>query len=180
MDRYTSDTIGTDMIVRRLTDADSHSVYAYLQSLSPQTKKRFGPHAFDEETVMNVLNDTGNMIAYGAFETETNLMIAYSLIKFGWISFDKDRLINYGLELHEITDCTFAPSVADSWQNKKVGSLVFNFILSDLPANFNRIILWGGVQADNAIALNFYMRKNFHMLGMFEHHGNNYDMILTR
>lgn len=95
------------------------------------------------------------------------------------ISHDRDRYVNYGINLCETTDCTYAPSVADAWQNRKIGSRVFDFILSDLPSDFKRMVLWGGVQADNAIAVAFYQRKNFQLLGEFEHNGNNFDMMLN-
>jgi hypothetical protein len=167
-----------NIVIRRLSSSDIWSLHTFLQALSPQAKKRFGPHPFDFVTVSAVLNDTDNYLAYGAFCTETNELIAYSLIKRGYISFDKNRYANYGITLCETTDCTYAPSVTDTWQNKKIGSKVFSFILKDLHLHFKRIILWGGVQADNAIAVAFYQHKNFCLLGEFEHNGNNYDMIL--
>lgn len=169
----------TKISIRRLILDDADSLSSYLQALSPQSKQRFGPHPFDFDAVSAVLKDTDNHFAYGAFCTETNELTAYSLIRRGYISFDKERFANYGIALCETTDCTYAPSVADSWQNKKIGSQVFSFILNDLPLHFERIIFWGGVQADNAIAVAFYQHKNFRLLGEFEHNGNNYDMILN-
>ena len=167
------------IIVRRLNSDDAGSVYAYLLALSPQSKKRFGPHPFDLKAVAAVLNDIGNLTAYGAYTGETNDLISYVLIRHGYNWFDKDRYDNYGIDLSEDSDCTCAPSVADAWQNRKIGSMVFNFILNDLPSHFKRMILWGGVQADNAIAVTFYKRKNFQLLGEFEYNGKNYDMMLT-
>lgn len=164
--------------VRRLDSADALNVHNYLQALSPLSKKRFGPHPFDQDAVSTVLNDSG-LIAYGAFGHETNNLIAYALIRRGYISFDRDRYVNYGINLCETTDCTYAPSVADSWQNRKIGSRVFDFIMKDLPSDFKRMVLWGGVQADNSIAVAFYKRKKFQMLGEFEHNGNNFDMMLN-
>ncbi len=169
----------TKISIRRLNFADADSLFSYLQALSPQSKKRFGPHPFDFDTVSAVLHDTGKYIAYGAFCIKTNELIAYSLIKYGYNSFDKDRYIKYGIKLCGTTDCTYAPSVADAWQNQKIGSKVYSFMLNDLPLHFKRIILWGGVQDDNAIAVAFYQRKNFSLLGEFEHNGNNYDMMLN-
>ena len=166
-------------IIRRLTGRDAEIVCAYLQALSPQSKNRFGPHAFDKETVMDILNDMEHMMAYGAFEQETRTLISYALIKQGYLQHDKERLESYGLHLSPQTDCTFAPSVADDRQNKGIGSLVFRFILDDLPSDCKRIILWGGVQAENASALNYYLHRNFQICGEFEHNGKNYDMFLN-
>jgi diamine N-acetyltransferase len=172
--------VGKGIKVRRLNTIDTGCVLKYLHALSEQSKKRFGPHPFDKEAIVNILNDTNHVVAYGAFESETNSLISYSLIQFGYLPYEKDRLEGYGLELSQQTDCTFAPSVADLWQNQGVGGLVFDFILSDLPQKVNRIILWGGVQADNIVAVNYYLRKNFLKLGEFEHNGSNIDMIFKR
>ena len=166
-------------IIRRLTGNDTDKACAYLQALSPESKTRFGPHAFDKETVMNLLNDTEQMRVYGAFEPESGTMISYALIRKGYLHHDQARLESYGLHLSEQYDCTYAPSVADYWQNKGIGGLVFRYILNDLPPHCNRIILWGGVQAGNLLAVNFYLRRNFRICGNFEHNGNNYDMILN-
>jgi hypothetical protein len=106
--------------IRRLNSSDAENVYNYLQALSPSSKKRFGPHPFDQESVAAVLSDNGNMTAYGAFENNSGHLIAYSLIRHGVISHDKNRYLEYGITLCETADCTFAPSVADAWQNKKI------------------------------------------------------------
>jgi GNAT superfamily N-acetyltransferase len=179
METTNDDFKNARITVRRLNSDDAGSVYAYLLGLSPQSKKRFGPHPFDLEAVTAALSDTGSITAYGAYTEEPNDLISYVLIRHGYNWFDKDRYNTYGIDLSEASDCTFAPSVADAWQNRKIGSRVFNLILNDLPSHFKRMILWGGVQADNAIAVTFYRRKDFQLLGEFEHNGKNYDMMLT-
>lgn len=37
---------------------------------------------------------------------------------------DRDPYVNYGINLCETTDCTYAPSVADAWQNRKIGIMM--------------------------------------------------------
>lgn len=169
---------GADIICRRLTIEDHDALYLYLQALSSQSKKRFGPHPFDKSSIFKFYNEqTVLNIPYGAFDNKTNTLIAYAIIRTGYLECDKDRLESYGLELNNSSDCTFAPSVADQWQGLGVGGCLFNFILSDLPDNVKRIILWGGVQADNQRAINYYKKKEFRLLGEFEHHGANFDML---
>jgi ribosomal protein S18 acetylase RimI-like enzyme len=51
-------------------------------------------------------------------------------------------------------------------------------IVSDLSTTeIKRIILWGGVQMNNKIAVNYYNKNGFKTLGQFAYNGDNYDMI---
>lgn len=140
---------------------------------------RFGPHPFDLESIINILSD-GTTLAYGAFEPQNRQLVAYALIRLGYLPWDKPRLSEYGIIPCMESDCTFAPSVADLWQNNGMGSQLLNHILTDLPGHIKRIILWGGVQTENLIAVHFYQKNNFTILGEFEYYGQNYDMILIR
>ena len=42
---------------------------------------------------------------------------------------DKKRFLRYGLKLNSRECCRFAPRIANSYQNKKVGSAVFLYII---------------------------------------------------
>lgn len=44
--------------LRKLTPGDFNALSNYLQQLSPQTKKRFGPHPFDEPSVVEFYNSS--------------------------------------------------------------------------------------------------------------------------
>jgi diamine N-acetyltransferase len=165
------------VLLRRLTSNDLDGLCRYLHALSPETKNRFGPHQFDEKLVAEFYAD-GNVIGYIAIDRATITIVAYAVIKPGYLEHDKDRLQSYGLQLNDKTDCTFAPSVADDWQGLGIGNSLFHFILSDLKTtSINRIILWGGVQADNDTAMHYYKRNGFVTLGQFFHNGNNYDIV---
>ncbi len=104
-------------------------------------------------------------------------MIAYAIIRHGYLEHDSPRLSAYGLQLNHQTDGSFAPSVADNWQGKGLGKELFDFILPELSARgINRIILWGGVQRNNERAVRYYQKLGFQSLGHFEYHGMNTDM----
>ena len=99
-------------------------------------------------------------------------------LKKEYLEHDRQRLNSYGLQPDHQTDCTYAPSVADDWQGRWLGTTLFKYILSDAEKmNFRRIILWGGVQADNERAIRFYLHNGFTILGEFQYNGNNFDMI---
>ena len=87
--------------------------------------------------------------------------------------------MHWGWILHDETDCTLAPSVADAYQSQGLGSLMMQHLLGLLPRlGRQRMLLWGGVRADNPRAVHFYTKFGFQRVGDFEAGGtNNYDMI---
>lgn len=164
--------------LRQLSDGDTGTLVSYLSGLSTESRKRFGPHPFDWDSVEAFYRQPENR-GYVAVVPESGEIIAYAILRSGFLLHDSARLESYGLTLNHNTDCTFAPSVADSWQNCGIGDLLFQFIRSEMKENgLKRIILWGGVQADNDKAVNFYRKNGFQALGCFEYNGLNLDMAL--
>ena len=169
----------TPFLFRKLTHDDFAGLSDYLQHLSDETKKRFGPHQFDTESIASFYESQQVYTGYLAIDETTAAIAAYSIVKTGYLAHDNIRLQQYGLILHNNTDCTFAPSVADKWQGHGIGTGLFQFILNDVKnRRIKRIILWGGVQADNDIAVRFYKKNGFITLGGFEYNGMNLDMML--
>lgn len=166
------------VVLRKLNTADFEKLFTYLDQLSANSKKRFGPHPFDKQSIEEFYKDSTH-IGFVAEPIDSSEFVAYSIIKIGFLPNDNDRLQSYGYTLNNETDCTFAPSVADDWQSMGVGNAIFQFILSEIKLlDARRIILWGGVQADNDKAINYYKKNGFKKLGEFHHQGLNYDMIL--
>jgi GNAT superfamily N-acetyltransferase len=167
--------------VRPLNENDLDNLVIYLNKLKPETVKRFGPHGFDKQSVSELFLATDQYKGYIAIDTETSEIVAYAVIKIGFLEHDSFRLQSYGITPDPVTDCTFAPSVADDWQSQGLGNLMFGFIVNDLKSiGIKRIILWGGVQGSNQRAVNYYLRNGFRNLGQFEYNGLNYDMILEK
>lgn len=165
------------VLLRNLSLYDIDNLFHYLQDFSSETKNRFGPHLFDKNSITAFYNDSADRIGYVAVDTETNDLIAYSIIKIGFLEHDRTRLELYGLTLDNKHDCTFAPSVADAWQGCGIGSQLFNYIITDLKSKaISRVILWGGVQVTNERAVAYYRKLGFKTLGLFQYNGENYDM----
>ncbi len=165
--------------LRKFIMDDAGRLAGYFSHLSEASKGRFGPHPFDEQSITDIYSGQGGYIGYVATEQGSDVIIAYSVINPGYLPQDHDRLRSYGLTLHADTDAAFAPSVADAWQSCGVGNSMFRFIMADLmQKGIRRIILWGGVQAANDKAVNYYLKHGFKTIGQFDHNGNNYDMIL--
>lgn len=167
------------VFLRRLNPDDLYNLLDYLDNLSNETKKRFGPHQFDKQSIIDFYNYSDVHLGYVAQTIDTNRIVAYSIIKLGYLEGEYNRFLSYGIKLDRKLDCEFAPSVADLWQSCGIGNKFFQFILADLRrTEVKRIVLWGGVQADNERAVNYYKRNNFKLLGHFFHNGENFDMML--
>ena len=163
------------MIYSQLTPGYLSELSNYFNNLSPETKKRFGPHPFDIESIEKTFAE-GNL---GYIALENDEIIAYTIVHPGIIGHEKPRLKGYGVDEQEPGSCTIAPSVADACQGKGIGSAFMKFILNDLKEkNFTKVYLWGGVQADNEKAVRMYTRLGFTYLGEFEYFGKNLDMVL--
>jgi diamine N-acetyltransferase len=169
---------GRKVILRHHTLADLDKLSGYLLGLGSETTRRYGPHPFDRTSVGKVYENPDHL-GYVAEETEIGEIVAYAIIKKGYIPEDAERYTSKGMHLHPETDCTYAPCVADAWQSCGVGNALYQFILQDLKhKGIKRIILWGGVQASNLRAVNFYRKNGFQMMWEFFHHVDNYDMML--
>jgi ribosomal protein S18 acetylase RimI-like enzyme len=165
--------------LRRLVPEDLDRLHDYLQNLSSESKKRFGPHSFERQAIADFYQHSEEHLGYVAIDTTTLAIVAYAIIKIGFFEHDRFRLEGYGLKLDPVTDCNYAPSVADGWQGCGLGNAMFRQIKSDLLGRgFKRMILWGGVQSDNEKAIRFYRKNGFKTLGTFEYHGWNEDMFL--
>jgi ribosomal protein S18 acetylase RimI-like enzyme len=170
---------GKQLLLSKFTLDDADNLASYFSLLCADSKSRYGPHLFDKQSVIDLYSGYDGYLGYIAREIGAATIIAYSIIKLGYLVQDADRMQSYGLILDSHTDTTFAPSVADAWQSCGVGNSLFDFIVNDLkPKGIRRIILWGGVQASNEKAVNYYQKHGFRTLGQFEHNGSNLDMIL--
>jgi len=172
-------TDNRQVYLRRLNSTDLENLLHYFENLSIETKKRFGPHQFEKQPVIDFYDYQDIHRGYVACSVDTNEIVAYAIIKLGFLESDYNRFLSYGIKLDSKTDCEFAPSVADLWQSCGIGNKLFHFILEDLKrTDVKRIVLWGGVQADNEKAVNYYKKNNFKQLGQFTHNGENFDMLL--
>ena len=156
---------------------DLRKLEIYLKNLSQETKNRFAPHG-SELCELEKLFFTDEYVGFISEIHNCDILVAYAVLKKGIVEHDRFRLQSYGLKLDSSLDCTYAPSVAEDWQSQGIGSALYQFVINYLKSNgFRRIILWGGVQATNEKALNYYRKYGFVELGSYEYYGQNYDMM---
>lgn len=168
----------TELTIQNVRKSDISELEEYLYGLSEVTRQRFGPHQFDSLTLEQIHAQSSHYRGYIARSLDK--IIAYTVIKLGYLEHDQPRLSSYGLELSHETDCTIAPSVADGHQGQGIGRKVMRHVIIDLTGlGYKKIILWGGVQVSNQRAINLYRSLGFQELGQFEYNGLNLDMILA-
>lgn len=164
--------------LRRFTAQDLGHLLTYLQQLGPGTAKRFQPHSYQEKQVVEFYSNPEHE-AWISVDMATQKIIAYTVLKKGYLHHDYPRLQQYGVDISYDHCYTIAPSVTDEWQSTGVGQLLFDFILSEIKTrDAKQIILWGGVQTDNIKAVRFYEKNGFRSLGHFQYNGLNEDMLL--
>lgn len=177
---------GEQATLRPLTRNDAGILGPYFLSLSEDTKRRYGPHPFDQATAdqlcaQNDYADTMRMlVTTGTGDQEQ--VIAYFILVMGIGEDDRQRYAKLQMPLDVITDCTLAPSVADAYQSKGVGNLIMQHVIATARRlGKQRMVLMGGVQATNTRAKSFYTKYGFRHMGDFEHPvgRNNHDMILS-
>jgi diamine N-acetyltransferase len=152
--------------IRLLQAEDADKLFRFLQNLSPATQKRFAPHSYEQ------------MARIVATEEESSEIIGYFLLLNGIVWHDKDRLDAIGFRLPPQKVCTIAPVLADNWQGSGLAKEMMNYALG-IANNWhkNHVLLWGGVQADNAQAIRFYEKFGFRKIHEFEYQGLNWDML---
>lgn len=168
------------ILFRTLAIADQAALISYLQELSTETKKRFAPHPYDKGAVSYFFQTNPYNTGYIAEDTHDGSIVAYAVIRLGYLEHDGNRLYSFGFAPDHFTDVTYAPSVADHWQGLGIGYHLLQFIEEELKIiGRQRIILWGGVQQENENAVRYYLKNGFIILGAFEYNGPNYDMVKT-
>jgi GNAT superfamily N-acetyltransferase len=165
---------------RRLHSSDESNLLEYLYALNQLSSSRFGPHPFTKEALRDFYHPYQPHTGYIAVENETGNIAANFIIRKGPLPHDVSRLQSYGISLNNEKDFTFAPSVADTWQNRGIGTPLLQYIIGDVKTKgAKRLLLWGGVKSENLQAIRFYSKNGFEVLGKFEYNGWNTDMILN-
>ena len=142
---------GARVLWRLLLAEEGERLVHYFENLSEATRRVYGPHPFTAEQARLFCAE----IDYG-----------HTL-----------RFVALDPQFH----CTLAPSVADAYQARGLGSALLPVLINTARRlGRTHIALWGGVRADNPRAEHFYRKFGFVELGQFEAGGsNNYDMLLA-
>lgn len=176
---------GEPVKLRVATRDDARILGRYFLSLSDDTKRRYGPHPFDQATADTLCAETDYdhtlriLMTKGTGADEQ--VIAYFILVLGVWDADRERYSKLNRPLDVTTDCTLAPSLADAYQSQGIGNIVMQHVIEIARRlGKTRMVLWGGVQATNERAKKFYTKHGFKHVGDFESPPgrNNHDMIM--
>ncbi|MFF5923360.1 GNAT family N-acetyltransferase [Streptomyces flavochromogenes] len=160
---------GAEVVFRPLTVADAERLSGFLEGLSPESR-RFSTHdghdlaAARELCAAIARYDKLRLVLEEASSDRIVGLLEFSL------DLHPDDITRYqeaGIRL-AATDCRFGPTLADDFQGKGVGTHVFPLV-ADVARRLgrNRIVLWGGVLADNPRAIRYYEKNGFRRVGSF-------------
>ena len=177
---------GEEVLLRPLRKDDAPMLGAYFLGFSVATTRVYGPHQFDQQTADRLcaeLDSADTLRMLGIVERGSQQrIIAYFIVHFGIYESDAKRYRDRNMLLSSTSDCELAPSVADGDQNTGVGSLVMEHLMPLLRrVGRKRLVLVGGVRAENLRAIHFYEKFGFEKVGAFKTRGNtdNFDMIVS-
>ena len=173
---------GGPVVARPLLPADSSRLGMYFESLSAETRRRFGPHALDAAMATQLCADLDATRVLRWVGVAGDEIVAYFILMWSVTTYERERYATHGFALSGDVDCTFAPSVADRFQGRGLGTEVFAPLRSIArEAGRRRMVLLGGTQATNARAIAFYRKLGFEELASFEEPAGvwNLDMWLT-
>jgi len=188
----TFDFEGESITFRALRSDDGDLFGRYLEDLSEATERLFRPHALTMEAGRKVCEEVDRSGFLRLIATTSNEMeetaIAYLSIGLGARSGEIARYEGYGIGLDDQTDCLFAPSVADAYQNCGLGSVLAPRVLTLAKRlGYKRMVLQGGTQKVNHRGIHFYEKLGFVTVGEFVSSANldgqmvsigNWDMML--
>ena len=174
---------GEPVTLRLMRPEDAGAFGDYLEGLSEDTRRRWGPHPHDRPTAESICasldpDDIARFVIT-LDEGSGSRIIAYLLLKLPVLDGDRDRYHRLAIELDPAVTASLAPSVADDHQDQGVGGLLMEYAVNSARLlGMKRIVLWGGVQATNARAIRYYVRSGFRKVGEFFNDKNNHDMFL--
>ncbi len=175
---------GQSVVFRPLLPTDVDGLTEFLESLSPQTRFFWNMEAYDRKKAQELCDainryDKFRMIAL--YEGTSPPSVLATIDFAFWVGSERQRYHAYGLTLSEAHTCRFGPCVRDSYQNRGLGSALMPPTL-EVARRFGmqHIVLWGGVLQENSVAIHFYQKHGFRIVGAFkESEGIDcYDMLL--
>jgi GNAT superfamily N-acetyltransferase len=170
---------GAYVTLRPLLPSDVDELAHFLSGLAPITRTYSIFPSYDGVTAQALCDAINryDKLRLVVEEGSSGQIIGLLEFSFALPVGDLARYSQYRIALDERSDCRFGPTLADAFQNRGLGSKLFPYMVEIARAfGKRRIILWGGVLAENARAVRFYEKQGFQPVGQFV---DNYgDLIL--
>lgn len=171
------------LVFRELNMGDEIMLGCFFESLSEDTRSKYGPHPLTKEHASVLCGTIGNDNVTRFIILDASEIIGYFILDFNFFEHEAERYRKYGIELDSKIDPVFAPCIADSCQNQGIASGAMNILLDYAKAkNLRSIVLMGGTQEPNTLARCFYKKFGFKEYTIFYtgyNNKNNIDMMLS-
>ncbi|MEV5750263.1 GNAT family N-acetyltransferase [Actinoallomurus sp. NPDC052308] len=161
---------GSEVIFRPLTHADTEHLAAFLEALSCESRRFSTFEGYDLATARELCDAIAryDKLRLVLEEVPSGRIVGLLEFSLDLTSADVSRYQEAGIRLAETTDCRFGPTLADDYQGRGVGTIVIPLITEVARLlGRTRIILWGGVRADNPRAIRYYEKNGFRPVGFF-------------
>lgn len=161
---------GARLVFRPLARADAEGLAGFLAGLSSETRG-FSPfEGYDLAAARELCAAIARYDKLRLMLEEEAPARIVGLLEFS-LSLtrgDVERYREAGIRLDEETDCRFGATLADDHQGNGLATLAFPLV-RDVARRLgkSRIILWGGVLADNPRAIRYYEKNGFRRAGAF-------------
>lgn len=174
---------GEDFTFRPFSKSDAEVLGDFFESLSDQTRSKFGPHPLTLKYVKSTLCKQIGVDNVSRFVIESQkIIVGYFIVDFNEYPEERARYSSYGIDLNFSIDPVFAPCIHDEYQGQGIASFALKALLQALDkSKVKSLVLMGGTQELNTLARHFYKKFDFQELGEFytEHNNlNNVDMRL--
>jgi ribosomal protein S18 acetylase RimI-like enzyme len=164
-------TNGAHTRLRPLFAEDESNLALFFEQLSQSTSRFYSfsgsaeTHAQELCQAINRYDKLRCVLEQPGVQGEIIDLIEFSL---AILEDDCQRYVKYGLTLDAVTDCRYGLCLSDEYQNQGIGHLLFQCAtkIASLMGK-QRIILWGGVYTNNALAIRHYRRCGFIEVGEF-------------
>ena len=109
---------GREFILREVSACDSEPLGKYFESLSAETRKRYGPHPFTKEFAVELCTRKhDSAIRYVLTLAENKRFVGYFILEFRMSEELFNRYREQGIDLSDGKNPLFAPSIADDYLN---------------------------------------------------------------
>ncbi|MFF9645936.1 GNAT family N-acetyltransferase [Kitasatospora aureofaciens] len=159
-----------DIIFRPLTHADTGRLAGFLETLSSESRRFSTFDGYDVATAQELCDAIAryDKLRLALEEAPSSRIVGLLEFSLDLTPEDIARYQDAGIHLAKTTDCRFGPTLADDYQGRGVGTLVSPLITEVARLlGRTRIILWGGVRADNPRAIRYYEKNGFQPVGFF-------------
>ncbi|MFC4907743.1 GNAT family N-acetyltransferase [Actinomadura gamaensis] len=161
---------GANLVLRPLTHADAESLAGFLGGLSSRSRRFSTFDGYDLATARQLCEAIAryDKLRLVLQKPSSGVIVGLFELSLAITPEDMARYRAAGVHLTEATDCRFGPTLADAYQNRGAATRAFPFVAEVVRLlGRSRLILWGGVLADNTRAIGFYEKVGFRHVGSF-------------